>query len=204
MGYKAIKIDELTIGDHHHLSDVNRCFYLMEYTKGAGNGTRENSLIHNFKKSLEHQNTSHWHYKHEDTVSLARLFKTLYVPMLDLPIWSLVPIPPSKCKSDPLYDDRMLKLLKLSCGKSKCDIRELIIAKKSREASHASAVRPSLKELQDNLEIDVSLLSGVKKNIILFDDVITSGAHYVACKNLIIEKIPDANIYAMFIARRVL
>jgi predicted amidophosphoribosyltransferase len=204
MGYKAIQIDELTIGDHHHISDDDNCYYLMEYTRGAGNGTQENSLIHNFKKSLEHKTSSHWHYKHQDTVSLARLFKTLYMPMLNLPKWTLVPIPPSKCKTDPLYDDRMTKLLKMACANSISDIRELLVAKESKEASHLSQIRPSLQEIQDNMEIDTSLVPGAKKNIILFDDVLTSGAHYVASKYLILEVIPDANIYAMFIARRVL
>jgi hypothetical protein len=204
MGYKAIRIDELTIDDHYFIEEDDKCFYMMEYTKGAGNGTPENSRIHNFKKSMEYNGSSHWHYKEEAIQSLARLFRTIYLPMLDLPKWTLIPIPPSKCKADPLHDDRMLRLLTLACRSTDCDIRELIITKGSVEASHQSKVRPSVADLQNNLMLDPELVKGVSHNIILFDDVLTSGAHYRACKNILLNKFPKANIYAMFIARRVL
>jgi len=204
MGYKAIKIDELTIDDHYHLGSDDKCYYLMEYTKGAGYRTPENSHIHNFKKLMTQKGKSDWHYKTEAIEIIAKLFRSIYIPMLNLEEWTLIPIPPSKCIEDPLYDDRMTKLLKRSCLGMACDIREVILTIESREASHTSSSRASVAEIRNNLFLDQDQVDELRMNIILFDDVLTSGAHYLACKNIILEKYPDANIYGMFIARRVL
>jgi hypothetical protein len=202
---KARKIDELEVGDHHYLSIDDECYYLMLYTAGAGYKDSVNSLIFNFKKSPDKKDAFDWKYKVAAIRTISKLFKDVFMPMIAINLVTMVPIPPSKRKGDLLYDDRMTQVLKLACPQG--DIRELIVTKKSLESSHSSELRgvarPTLSLIQSNLAIDESQLDNIKNNIILFDDVLTEGAHYLACKNLILERFPNAKIYGMFISRRV-
>ena len=57
-------IDDLTRRDHYHLTDADRCFFLGEYTSGAGFG-HTNSLIGNFKKPVDRRGRPEWHYKEQ-------------------------------------------------------------------------------------------------------------------------------------------
>ncbi|MGF7025055.1 putative amidophosphoribosyltransferase [Sphingobacterium sp. HSC-15S19] len=47
-------------------------------------------------------------------------------------------------------------------------------------------------------------ISLCRPNIILFDDVLTTGAHYCAARTKILEVLPYSNISGYFIARRLL
>jgi len=207
MEYKSIRIDELIIGDHYNLSLDDECYFIMEYTVGAGYRDSTYSLIHNFKKTPDRkENYYEWRHKGDAIRKIAAVFRAVYLPMIDLESSTLVPIPPSKNRLDPLYDDRMTQVLRLAFPGA--DIRELVTAIESLEPSHNSEVlgvgRPPLAVIQANLTIDESLLAGVRQRIILFDDVITVGTHYVACKNLIVESCPGASISGMFVSRRVI
>ncbi|WP_448104698.1 hypothetical protein [Pedobacter panaciterrae] len=205
MPYKALKIDELTIMfDHHHIDADDECYHIMDYVKGAGYNTVENSMILNFKKSLEYKGASHWHYKDENLHKLKRIFFSIYLPLLKnlgLSDATLIPIPPSKAKDNPLHDDRMLRLLNLSFPS--CDVREILLNKKSMNTSHNAEVRHTVQEIYDNLKVDRILKDDLSEDLILFDDVITSGAHFKACKQKLQEEFPNSNIYGFFIARRV-
>lgn len=204
MSVRAIKIDELTIGDHHYLTPADNCYYLMEYITGDGYQNPVNNLIYNFKKSVDKKGTPQWVHKGLALRAVANYFKDIYVPMIDFKSATIVPIPPSKCKEDPLYDDRMTRVLKACCPAGS-DVRDLILTRESHESSHSSGdERPKLSDIQNNLMLDGTLLDGVKKDFILFDDVITGGTHFTACKNLLLEAYPEAKVYGMFIARRAL
>ena len=49
---------------------------------------------------------------------------------------TLVPIPPSKAKNDPLHDDRLIQMLRAIRPKGSLDIRELIVQMQSTAAAH--------------------------------------------------------------------
>jgi len=204
MEYKSIRIDELTIGDHYNLNIADECYFIMEYTVGAGYADSTYSLIHNFKKTLDKRGLPEWQYKALAIRKIARIFRLLYVPGIDLARTTLVPIPPSKRRGDPLFDSRMTQVLHMACPDA--DIKELITTKESLEASHNSEVRgerrPSLETIQGNLQINEDLANNIKPTIILFDDVITVGTHFVACKNLLTARFPDVKVIGMFVARR--
>ncbi len=71
-----------------------------------------------------------------------------------------------------------------------------------REAAHStSSIRPSFHDHLENLLIDESKLSPTPKTIIIFDDVITTGAQYSAAKKLLGTLFPQAQIAGIFIAR---
>jgi predicted amidophosphoribosyltransferase len=195
------RIDETTIDDHTFLNDTDKCFFSHTYKshkKPSQDST--NQLIYNFKISPTKRGTNQWKYKIDAVKKISKILKNS-INNQELKKVTLVPIPPSKCKSDPEYDNRMTCALNLAF-KKKADIRELLVQKKSKTPSHKSSIRPTISQLHKNLEIDDTLGKELKKNIILVDDVITTGAHFKACEKKIKEHFPGINILGLFIARR--
>ncbi|MEP1891115.1 MAG: hypothetical protein ABJJ14_05565 [Cyclobacteriaceae bacterium] len=196
------KIDELIRSDHYYLEAEDECYYLLEYTAGKGfEYSKANSIITNFKKKMNRQGMPDWKYKaksiREVSGYLLGVLGTDYLSQV-----TLMPIPPSKAKSDPNYDDRMLQMLNQMCQGVNTDIRELITLKQTIQASHERADRPSPDELIDCFQIDDSLCHTPVNTILLFDDMITTGSHFKACKRMILDLFPEASVYGIFIARR--
>ncbi len=57
------------------------------------------------------------------------------------------PMLPSKARGDPLYDDRMLRVLRAMDVEGQLDIRELLYLSESIDAAHTTADRPSVAQL---------------------------------------------------------
>jgi predicted amidophosphoribosyltransferase len=83
------------------------------------------------------------------------------------------------------------------------DIRELLIQRRTMEAAHDADVRPGPDQIAACYQIDESLCESAPTTIVLFDDVITTGAHFVAARRVLQARFPQARIFGFFIARRV-
>lgn len=203
--FKPQKIDELLLPDHYYLTPDDKCFYLREYTPRAGHSFSEtNQLIINFKKTVDRKGKPEWYHKEKAikqiTTELAVSFK--------VESWqkaTLVPIPPSKTKSSSLYDNRMTEVLNGIGARHgiACDVRELIFQTEDMDAVHLNAThRPSPAQIRQIYEIDESLVEPEPKLIVIFDDVVTAGAHFRAAKDLLQERFRDVPITGVFVARR--
>jgi predicted amidophosphoribosyltransferase len=121
-----------------------------------------------------------------------------------LNIATLVPIPPSACRDDPMYDDRMTQVLRVMVRDLRADIRELIRHRQSVVPAHVSGdYRPRVQEIFENYEIDETLTDPAPTSIGLFDDILTAGSHFRAAKLLLQERFPDVPVIGVFVARRV-
>jgi predicted amidophosphoribosyltransferase len=198
--YSLVKIDELLRPNHIYLEEDDECFYLMEYIPVSRLYNAENDLMMNFKKEMDRKGKSEWKYKGIAINKIANIFdKSL--PQFTLANIILVPIPPSKVKSDAMYDDRIVQVLKILCDKrNNSDLREIISIKKNMQSSH-SGKKYTPEEIYINLHLDKSLCKDKKKNIILVDDVITYGAHFKACQKLLRDEFPNSHIKGLFIGR---
>jgi predicted amidophosphoribosyltransferase len=116
---------------------------------------------------------------------------------------TLVPMPPSKVKSDPMYDDRLMQMLQVLGTGLQLDIREMITQRESIDAAHSTEVRPRVDELCDNYLIDESLVDPPPRVIGLIDDILTTGSHFKAAQLLLRSRFPAIKIYGIFVARRV-
>ena len=83
---------------------------------------------------------------------------------------TFVPIPPSKAKSDPLYDDRMVQLLTTIRNHPPLDIRELILQTRSTEAVHGMVNRPRPHQIEAIYTIDEKLAAGLKQRVAIVDE----------------------------------
>lgn len=193
---------------HYYLRPEHRCYFWgeytpWEYTKGLKwDYSETNRLIADFKAPLAKENSTDWVRKRAaiDTVSSA--FASFWKWSALAPQALLVPVPPSRPRTDPSFDDRMTQVLHQIRIKTAAnlDIRELIVSDGSIPTSHTAEKRPKLDAIVGSLSLD-SPPATAPKFIFLFDDVLTTGAHFVACSELLKKRFPDAGIVGNFIAR---
>lgn len=200
---KLSEIDELTRREHSYLSESDACYFIGEYTARGGHGASDtNNLILNFKKGMDRHGLPEWVYKGRAIQQVATLLDhALGESMRD--DLTIVPVPPSRCKSDPLHDDRLVRALNALPGRDRLDVRELIIQDTSMvAATHVSATRPKPRDLCALWRVDEQLAEPEPVSIMVFDDVLTTGSHFVAAKKLLGERFPNSFIFGVFVARR--
>ena len=122
--------------------------------------------------------------------------------MLDC--FTFVPIPPSKVKEGPDYDDRLVKILEEVRPHRQLDVRELILQRESTRAVHTTSDRITPTALCHLYYVDPSLKNPPPKSIAIFDDLLTTGAHFRAAKFHLRKIYAETRIIGIFLARRAL
>jgi hypothetical protein len=104
-GPRFREIDDQNRGDHFHLTAADECYFLREYTSGRDYKFGEtNNLVSNLEKKPSRLKARP--YKKAAITQCAReLSAALNVRWLRA--GTLVPIPPSKARRHPDYDDRI-------------------------------------------------------------------------------------------------
>jgi len=197
------KIDELTRPDHTFLGPNDICYYLGEYTARAGyTFSPTNDLIQNLKKPMDRRDRPEWRYK---TWAINRSSEILRdaLPVEWFGQVTFVPVPPSKTKDHTHYDDRLRQILgKVGEGR-RLDFREMVVMTESIDAAHLTENRRSIEELLRCMSIDGSLLEPPPPSAIcIFDDVLTTGAHFKAVDRILRTQFPNLPIIGLFLARR--
>lgn len=114
MPIRLSKIDDLTRPDHTDLNPGDLCFYLGECTARRGYDFSDtNHLIINLKKPMARRGRPEWRYKLQAIEEAGRRLREAITAVNPnwLSVATLVPVPPSLVKTDPLYDDRMTQVL---------------------------------------------------------------------------------------------
>lgn len=83
------------------------------------------------------------------------------------------------------------------------DVSELLEAQTDREPQHASATKRDIDALHANLRFNPRALATRPSGILLLDDVLTTGATFVACKSVLQQNLPGIPVADIFVARRV-
>ncbi len=179
------------------LDEDDICYYARDYTAGGGyTASQANQLIANLKKNPARKGKAEWKYKEQAIAQFARELSTIS----GLENFVLTCVPPSTDKDDPLYDSRMEDVLRVLHKLRDIAIEFPFSMRQSVLASHKGGSR-SVEVLYSALEWKG--LKSDNSNIIIVDDVITSGAHFKACARMIRDHIVDANVIGLFWARSV-
>jgi predicted amidophosphoribosyltransferase len=114
---------------------------------------------------------------------------------------AFVPVPPSKVRDDPLYDDRMVQVCRKLNAPKGVDVREIIEQIASTDSVHEGN-RLSPQQLKANYRFNDDIAAGMSKNVAVVDDLLTTGSHFRAVKEMILERMSDARVVGFFVARR--
>jgi len=194
------KIGDLERQDHWYLTPDHDCYFFGEYTARAGySHSSTNKIITNIKKRPSLRNTPQWQYKISDIRRVAAGIRGAINPQ-SYGIVTLVPIPPSKLRNDPEYDSRIADIAR--AVSPQVDVRELIETVVVRPSLHNSSQRLTPAQLTATLQLQEQLCAPAPQNIILIDDVITTGCSFVACSALLQNRFPGVPISGIFAARR--
>lgn len=202
MTFRLTQIDDLVRGQHYHLEEDDLCYFFGEYTARRGaTHSATNQLIMNLKKGNDRRGRPEYRYKGQAIDDVARMVNSSFGGAIAN--YTFVPVPPSKCRTDAAYDDRMAAVLrKVHELNPALDFRELVWQKSSTVASHEAANnRPTVDAIMENYRLDEALIPGVKQNIIVFDDVLTAGCHFRAMKRFLLRYFPQASVLGLFVAR---
>jgi hypothetical protein len=201
MSLRLTKIDELTLPDHYRLDITDECYFIGEYTARAGfDYSATNDLIQNLKKPMDRKDRPEWKYKAWAIEQAAKQMRKA-LPSEVLEYATFIPVPPSRIKTDDLYDDRVVQILqKLGDG---VDVREAVTQTEDYDASHGMEVRLGPDELYQLYEIETELLEPTPMSLVVVDDVLTTGAHFKAMKRILNVAFPDVPVVGVFVARRV-
>lgn len=201
--------------DHYHLPQGTNCYFWGEYTPfehtdGKNwNFSPTNQLICNFKKKVDRRAYPDWQYKLQATERIAQAFSKFWKwPELHEQYHvALIPVPPSRPRGDPAYDPRMLDMLNAISRRAgrQLDIRDCLSFSGRYDASHEVAERPTPAQLLAELSFDAMAGRSAQPPgaIFLFDDMLTTGAHYVAAADRLTQHFPGVQIIGNFVARRI-
>ena len=200
---RLTRIDEFTRCDHTFLKLDDRCFCMGEYTARAGFAASDtNDLVINLKKPMDRRGRAEWKYKGWAIRTVAGNLRRI-LGQLGIEGTTFVPVPPSKAKTHQMYDDRLVQVLQKMSEGYDADVREMVLQRENMAAAHESDVRPSIDQLLANYCIDEALAQPPKNgNLVNFDDVLTTGAHFKAMQAILSAQFPEANIHGLFVARR--
>lgn len=189
-------VDRMLQSSPRYIRPNGKCVYHMEYWPHQGYQASEaNRKIINLKKPVDRKGKSEWYYKgkaiEQFAVDLAYLIS-------DYDNVALVPIPPSQARTDPLYDDRIdqvcnratdfVRTLFRYMGNARvCPLLEQAVTVPS---SHLGTERRDPDQIKAGLTISYDHNLDWVQTLILVDDVLTSGAHFTACRELIEETYP--------------
>ncbi|MGG6297910.1 hypothetical protein ACQ4M4_26245 [Leptolyngbya sp. AN02str] len=208
--YRWRKTDESDILAHCPDHERSFLFYARTYTAGQGYQYSEtNQLILNLKIRQDDikRNPQRLQYKQRAIQQFAQevsaLLRDRLEPKLSL---ILVPMPPSKERSEPEYDDRVEQVVK-AVAESIEGVRwmPLIYTAKSMESYHLRSDGRNPNDIYLAMQLDEAIALHCKSNdiIALVDDVLTSGAHFTAARNRVHERLPDALVIGIFWAKAV-
>ncbi len=202
MKYNLQKVDELYLPVHKYLTSDDECYFFMNYTPPASTyRTIENSHILNFKKKMDRAGKKDWHYKGETIKEISELFIKNVPPIIEKSS-IMIPVPPSIVKGEPMYDDRLVQLVKNYCqAHPETEFREIIEVRETMNPTHVEEKSPE--ELASCMIVNKALCKNNKDQLVVVDDVLRHGTHYKAIKGLLRPFFTKSNIIGLYIARSI-
>lgn len=201
---RLTKIDELTRPDHSFLEPDDECLFFGDYSARKGfSHSATNQLILNFKKPTKYRGTPSWYYKELAIKQAASALSQSIGNALGK--ITLVPVPPSKLKSDPEYDDRVMDMLRAIRAPAGIipDVRELVLQTQPLVAAHESSTRPPPEAWEAVYRVDENLAQTTPQWIGVIDDLLVTGCRFRAISSVLKKRFPSSRITGLFLARRV-
>ena len=182
--------------------DEDICYYFLEYTSKVGyNYNDSNNIVFNFKST------------HPNSIRYKRNAISYFANLIINDISNLLPkdtiyiaAPTSKTRNSALFDDRLDQVVNILNIKGLSTSLKLE-ALSDITPSHSSGQNRNITDIKNNIIFYGFDPTRFQVNdfikVAIVDDVITTGAHFKACKERILEKYPKAIVYGIFLAKTV-
>lgn len=193
------------MGDAHaYLEPTDNCHFIWEYTRGQRFDYSEaNQLISNLKISPSEIIANPYRARYK-LAAINQSAQVIADNLNDVRGVVFVPVPSSRMKTDPDYDDRMTAILRRVNEIKPIDARELVIQTANTRRSHeAGADRLRQDELLGVWRIDETLVNPAFHTIVIVDDMLTAGTHFKAMQQILSQRFPGLRIDGLFITRRI-
>jgi hypothetical protein len=196
------RIDELTRREHYFLREDDACYYFGEYTArtGIAHGI-PSALVHDL---LERRDPSMPKQDHRKDRAMSRVAQWMN-EVFDQGRFAratFVPLPQSGAGVPSDADDRIFRILRRSA--EGLDVRKMLELTPPPAAREIATMRSGPDVLYENMRVMLPLTEPKPIAIFLVDDVLVTGANFVAGKRRIQQLMPDVPIYGLFIARKAL
>jgi hypothetical protein len=184
---KLHKIEYETHGkDRMYFEKHHKCWYFMEKEAEGYSASHENQLIFNFKKGLEKKNTPEWFYRNQSIKKFAEDLNKIKFPE-EWEYVTVIPAPTSKARNSKYWNDRIDKVVELWAKKNtKIKIEYVIDVDEDIKAAHEGGERDP--EYIKNHLIWKDFIQNPSPKVLLIDDVYTTGGHFKAFRDFILEK----------------
>lgn len=185
------------------LGEDDLCFYYLVRTSGGFSASLANSRIENFKKDPARfrDRPDVWRYKTGAVSEFANDLRGFLVDMLPPGhrTVALVPMPTSKPRSHEHYDSRLVDMCRQAIDGYAGDavLEDVLDVAEAIPAAHEGGSRDVCTLMS---RMTVGQLSCRPSVVFLVDDVITTGAHYLACKQMIQRVCVGVPIVGVFLA----
>jgi len=179
-----------------YLGEEDICVYARDYVaRGGWAASVANNLMNNFKKEPSKRGTIEWEYKIQAVNQLADELSGI------LPQGAIIcTIPTSQPRGSEEYDPRFDMLVeRLKTLRPDIKIEEPITCRQGGTPAHHGGTRtPSI--LKGNFEWS-GFAGSAPETIFQIDDVLTTGGHFRACKEMIAEHCPDTKVVGLFFCK---
>lgn len=205
LGKSWTRIDRALAG-HLLLREDDLCYYYLVRTSGGFGASAANSRIHDFKKEPERfrDNPGVWRYKVAEIEHFARDvcdlldrhdFRNIIEHFGNV---ALVPMPTHYPKSHEFHDSRLSDMCRIVADRvDGIRVEDVFDMRRELAPSHGGGMR-DVEALRQ--EMTFAGFAQVPRLAILVDDVLTTGAHYVVCRDLIWQDHPDVPVIGLFLA----
>lgn len=177
--------------------DDDICFYAREYIGHGYQGSPSNQLISNFKIEPSYRGGPRWYYKTRAIQQFALELKSLFNHGV-----CIIPAPTSHSINDPDYDSRIVDTIHLLI-EDRPDIRceNILDVVQKIPSAHGEEGPRNPNVLKHYFRV-LDPSAPLPSQVVIVDDVVTTGGHFKACKALLQEKYPTTQIIGVFWALR--
>jgi hypothetical protein len=196
---RLVQIDILTAQEHYHLAPTDDCYFLWEWDAASYAQSAITDFIGNFQRDPKFR-AKYWPWLFK---AIAIEHAATAICRTVLPEWRtsvFVPVPPSRIKSDPRHDSRLIDTLRLASSAIN-ETHELVLQLTNTD-SRQKKISPQTRA--HNWTLCLDSLRKMPEHFVVFDDLLTGGSHFAAMKIALARKFPGVPVSGLFLARRVL